>query len=284
MTGATSRMAWVLIGGLLGLVAVLFGLVGLRGDGSPAVLMFPLMVLIGGLVWAAMAPDGRAGARSGRDAAGRSAGTWIIAGGVVGFVAISAGLVIIGADVYVLALLLPFAVLCGGLLWAAQALLQTAGAPAAGRQAPGGLSQQFTSVGPPTTFSDPNAPDVPTYQAPPPPEPEGETVSEAVRAAAAVEFDLSRFLLDEPADRIQCRNCGRYTSLVEVDVQSVRCGACGTTGPSERSAPVRPDTRVRLFTDDPNGAPEAEPPVEEDLPTIGAGTSRFEPPSSHRGG
>jgi len=249
-------------------------------------LVVPLVVLCAGLFWAGTAPAGAAGTAG--DAHPWATGS-IVVGAIVGFAALLVGLLLIGGEASALGLLLPFAVLCGGLLWAVEGAPRPQTAPTAvstGHVGSGtATSTHPGSVGPTTTYSDPDAPDVPTVLRPQAPQPEGETVSEAVRAEAARTFDLQGFLRDESPDRIQCANCGRYEHLISGGDQAIRCTVCG----ARRSlGSAQPDTRVRMFlddlTDEPTIGPSTALKVEQDYPTITTGSSRFAPPSSHRGG
>lgn len=179
----------------------------------------------------------------------RSEVPWIVATGFVGLVGIVVvGISWIGVGSKDLVLLLPLAVLIAGLAWSVGWFdPQTS---AAHTTETASTQVQRSSVAPAVMASDAFLDDAPTVIVKPPvpeatPEPEG--VSEAVRQAAAATFDLAALLVDEPPDRVQCANCGRYNALDALERGVIRCRMCGE---SRRLAPVHPDTRVRMFIDD----------------------------------
>ena len=182
--------------------------------------------------------------------------TWLIVGGALGVVVVLGGLILLGGGTPALGLLLPLAVLGGGLLWAfdgARAAVLPDGAVAGVEPAPRDPADPAVRSAPPIVVSAPDAVDAPTVLPTPPPaapEPDGESVSEAVRVDAARTFDLDRFLVDERPDRIQCAECGRYASLVPEPDRRVTCEDCGTT---RALSEVQPDTRVRMFVETPLG-------------------------------
>lgn len=283
-TDERPAVAPVAVTAVLGFCAVVVG-GAVLGTGARALLglVVPCVLLLVGLLWAISGPPPRRDQSETADRRGTDL-LVIAVGAVAGVLVIAVGAFAAGAAATTVALLLPLAVLGGGVLWAFHG--QPAATPAAS-VSEGGAGDGW-SVPPTTTPSSgplgadlPGAVDVPTILAAPE-MPEGETVSEAVRLDAARAFDLGPFLLDEPPDRIQCSNCGRYTHLVPAGEHGVTCEICGTT---RRVAKVQPDTRVRMFLDDgPDDGPEPKPEPEVDAPTVVTTTTSFAPPSSHRGG
>lgn len=170
----------------------------------------------------------------------RSDVTWLVVGGVIGVAVVLVGLALLGGETSAIGLLLPLAVLGGGLLWAAD------GAQTGSEPAPVSPADPSVRSAPPVVVSAPDAVDAPTIVASAAADDEGdaESVSEAVRVDAARTFDLDRFLVDDRPDRIQCAECGRYSALVPEADRRVRCGDCGASRPLSE---VQPDTLVRTF-------------------------------------
>lgn len=211
---------------------------------------------------------------------------WIAAGAVVGVLVLGGALLALDGGLASIGLLLPLAVLVGGLLWASEAARPgtTPRAARTGRVASGMTDQSV----PPVVIGDPGAVDAPTVI--PVPEPTADdSTTEAVRLEAARAFDLETYLVDEDPDRIQCHQCGRYDRLTIDRDHRIACRACGT---GRSLTDVQPDTRVRLFdtgpdTDtDPGMDPDnlASDPETEQPAEPGVAPSRFAPPTASRGG
>ncbi len=184
----------------------------------------------------------------------------VVVGSVVGLVVIAVGLVAVDGTAARVGMLLPLAVLAGGLLWSIDGAREP---ETVDRRGP-------TTSSAPVLVGDPTAVDAPTIL-PPSPEPEPESISEADRLEAARTFDLDEFLLDERPDRIQCSECGRYRDLKRVDRDRVLCRTCGAT---REVTDVQPDTRVRLFFED--------DPAPSDAPTVATTGPPVAPtPSTH---
>ena len=141
---------------------------------------------------------------------------WIVVGGAIGLVVIAVGLLAVDGTAARVGMLLPLAVLVGGLLWSIDGTREP---ETVDRRGP-------TTSSAPVLVGDPTAVDAPTIL---PPSPEPESISEADRLEAARTFDLDEFLLDERPDRIQCSECGRYRDLKRVDRDRVLCRTCGAT-------------------------------------------------------
>ena len=171
----------------------------------------------------------------------RSDVIYLAVGGAVGVVVIVLGLIALGGEAASIALLLPLAILIGGLLWARAAV--------AGPAPLAVPSVDEMATRPALRLSEPDEADAPTV-IPPPTAPEPERISEQARATAATSFDLERHLVDELADRIQCADCGRYSQLARTEDRQVSCGSCGAV---REVGDIQPDTRVRLFADADHG-------------------------------
>lgn len=270
---------WVLGAAAVGLVVVAVGAVAMNASAPPIAGVLVLCVaLFAGLLWsvdrvpaaAAAVGDGSAAVRSAPSPARderRSDALQVIAGAVLGALVIAVGLRVAGAAASTVALLVPLVVLGSGLMWSYDGT-RTAAVPAHGADGIA-LVDVAAPTTPPVVLGDPHAADLPTVSLQPLPEPEGEVVSEAVRADAARSFDLTRFLVDDRPDRIQCANCGRYSGLVRGDHSRITCSACGHTQALSR---VQPDTVVRMFN-----TTVAADPATGDASDVAA-------PTSHRGG
>ncbi len=176
----------------------------------------------------------------------RSDVTWIVVGGVVGVVVVLVGLAVLGVETAAIGLLLPLAVLGGGLLWAADGARAAAladGTHTGSETTPISPADPSVRSAPPVVVSSPDAVDAPTIVRPAS-DGQAESISEAVRVEAARSFDLDAFLVDDRPDRIQCAQCGRYSALVAAAGRQVTCEDCGATRPLSE---VQPDTLVRTF-------------------------------------
>lgn len=156
---------------------------------------------------------------------------------IAGVAAISlAALAMEGGVLARLALLVPLAVLVGGLRWSAASGIMpsdataTAGADETGRV---DASAELVTV-----------PMIEPCEAA-----ESSRMTAEDRRRAAASFDLDGWRVDESPDRPQCAECGRFRSLqISKDRRVLRCKVCASR---RRLTRVQPDTLVRLFVTEP---------------------------------